>query len=183
MGGHILPKATTTALAVTAILGALAGCSASPSRPAAAAPAHTSAAATSPPVPTFTCAAISSDLRPVITDMRKQTALEKEADGTLSTSSLAGAWTPPGTYSSDLNSLMNSITGWAEANTSDSQDDIIIDGLPSSVRSQPASLASDANALYSAGGWIYSPSSSNPATAYWGSFESSLRALAADCKP
>jgi hypothetical protein len=114
--------------------------------------------------------------------MRRQGRLEREAKGSIPASVLSGAWTPPGTYSGDLNALLNSITSWGEANTTASPDDIILYGLPSSVISQPPQLVSDVNALDDAGNWTYSVNKDGPGTAHWGAFKASVKAVTADCK-
>lgn len=169
-------KTAATALAAEAVL-TLAACGGPAATHHAAKPSATTAAASAQASePVLTCADLNLALHAVIADMRRQNKLAKVAH--VSNDILSGAWTPPGTYSSDLNNLFDAITSWAEANTSASANDITIDGLPSSVTSEPAQLASDVNALYDAGGWVYD----GPGTAHWGSFKASVKALTADCK-
>jgi hypothetical protein len=159
----------------------LAACGGPAATQHAAKPSATTAAASAQASgPILTCADLDPELHAVIADMRRQSKLARVAH--VSNDILSGAWTPPGTYSSDLNDLLDVITNWAEANTTASADDIIIDGLPSSVASQPAQLTSDVNALYDAGGWTYDVYQDGPGTAHWGSFKASVKALTADCK-
>jgi hypothetical protein len=176
-------KITAAALLAGAVL-SLAACggqstthhTAKPSATTVEPSAATAAASAPASEPVLTCADLNPALRAVIADMRKQNKLNRVAH--VSSNILSGAWTPPGTYSGDLKDLFDAITSWAEANTSASEDDIIIDGLPSSVTSQPAQLASDVNALYDAGGWVYD----GPGSDRWGDFKASVKALTADCK-
>jgi hypothetical protein len=173
-------KITATALLAGAVL-ALAACGGQSTthqtaKPSAATAAASALASVQASEPVLMCADLNPALRAVIADMRKQNKLNRVAH--VSSSILSGAWTPPGTYSRDLKHLFDAITSWAEVNTSASADDIIIDGLPSSVTSQPARLASDVNALYDAGGWVYD----GPGSDRWGDFKASVKALTADCK-
>ena len=89
------------------------------------APAHkthhhtaATAAASTVPLPTLACSDIAGNIDPVVADMNRQDKLNRTIirgdHGGLALSTeadiAAGAWNPPGTYSNDLNSLMDAFT-------------------------------------------------------------------------